>query len=281
MLYFHMIDGLILLSLSIVLGGLFGSFATALIYRLPRGIPIVFGAKSSQGVDAGGVARSYCTQCKHKLSVFDLVPFLSYLFLRGRCRYCQKSYGAGYFYVELSCIALSLAAFLIYGFTLHTAILIMALPVILALFVIDLEHLILPDKLVASLLVLGLAVKLIIPYMANELLLSNAAMVFVSVVLSGLIYAAVAWSIGFLFSKILKKEALGFGDVKFYAAAGIWLGVSMLPVFMMASGALGVFHGAYCRLAHKNPVFPFGPSLILSLVICYIFKDMFLLYFYE
>jgi leader peptidase (prepilin peptidase)/N-methyltransferase len=281
MLYFHLIDGLILLSLSIVLGGLFGSFATALIYRLPRGIPIAFGEKASEGGDKNGTARSYCTQCKHQLSFLDLVPFLSYLFLRGRCRYCKKSYGAGYFYVELSCIALTLALFLIYGITLHAAILIVAVPVILALFVIDLGHLILPDKLVGGLFVLGLAAKLLTPYMANELLLGDVAMAFVSVVSSGLIYAAVAWFIGFMFSKILKKDALGFGDVKFYAAAGVWLGVSMLPIFMMVSGVLGVLHGGYCRLAHKSPIFPFGPSLILSLVICYIFKDMFLLYFYE
>jgi leader peptidase (prepilin peptidase)/N-methyltransferase len=281
MLYFHLIDGLILLSLSIVLGGLFGSFATALIYRLPRGIPIAFGEKASEGGDKNGAARSYCTHCKHQLSFLDLIPFLSYLFLHGRCRYCKESYGAGYFYVELSCIALALAVFLIFGITLHAAILIMAVPVILALFVIDLEHLILPDKLVGSLFVLGLGAKLLIPYMARELLLGDVAMAFVSVVSSGLIYAAVAWFIGFMFSKILKKDALGFGDVKFYAAAGVWLGVSMLPVFMMVSGVLGVLHGGYCRLAHKNPVFPFGPSLILSLVICYIFKDMFLLYFYE
>tara|TARA_R110002124_G_scaffold64985_2_gene177991 strand:- start:812590 stop:813435 length:846 start_codon:yes stop_codon:yes gene_type:complete len=281
MLYFHVIDGLILLSLSIVLGGLFGSFATALIYRLPRGIPIAFGDKSAQGGDKNGAARSYCTQCKHQLSFFDLIPFLSYLCLRGRCRYCKKSYGSGYFFVELSCIVLTLAVLSTFGLTLHAAILIITIPVILALFVIDLEHLILPDKLVASLLVMGLGAKLLIPYLSGALPASGIVMAFVSVMINGLIFATVAWLIGFLFSKILKKDALGLGDVKFYAAAGVWLGLPLLPIFMMVSGVLGVMHGGYCRLAHKDPIFPFGPSLILSLVICYIFKDMFLLYFYE
>ena len=65
-------------------------------------------------------------------------------------------------------------------------------------------------------------------------------------------------------TKILKKDALGFGDVKFFAAAGIWLGIFQLPAFMMLSGALGILFAIAWKIVKKEDVFPFGPALILG-----------------
>ena len=274
MLYYQIIDFSIILGLSITLGGLFGSFTTALIHRIPRGIPIAFGQKSSKGGAVDGTARSYCLHCGHQLSFLDLVPILSYLFLRGKCRHCGKAYGSSYFMVECACVLLALLCFSVFGLSAEALWAVMTLPILIALFVIDLQRYILPNKLVLALFCLGVFAQMDYQGIASGQW--GSLIMF----LDAVIYAAVAWLIGVIFTVILKKEALGFGDVKFYAAAGIWLGGMILPVFMILSGVLGMLHGGYMRVKHKKAIFPFGPSLIISMGICYIFKDMILLYFY-
>jgi len=274
MVSLQFIDLFILIGLSILLGGLFGSFATAMIYRLPRGIPVAFGAKSKKGGTGDGAARSYCLSCNHQLGLLDLIPVVSYLFLKGHCRHCGAAYGRSYFWVECVAILLTFVTFFHYGLNVSTLIYVTAVPVLLSLLVIDFEHYILPNALVAALWVLGVAAQIVFSSAPDIFAVAQA------VALNSFVYAGLALFIGFVFSKILRKDALGLGDVKFFAAAGVWLGISILPVFMMLAGGLGVLHGGYMRFKHKNAVFPFGPSLIISLVICYIFRDTIMLYFY-
>ncbi|MCS5597693.1 MAG: prepilin peptidase [Alphaproteobacteria bacterium] len=271
---FDIIDTVILISLSIIMGGLFGSFTTALVYRLPRGIPVAFGRGAKKGGDESGVARSYCTGCNHQLGAFDLFPVLSFLCLRGKCRYCGAPYGKQYFLIELCSVALSLMIFLFWGLSLKSFVALCAVPVLLALLFIDLEHFILPNILVFLLFVIGVVFRLFIDG-AGISVASLLALGFDVVV-----FGATSFLIGFIFSKILRKDTLGLGDVKFYMAASVWLGGMILPIFMMLSGVLGVLHGGVMRLRHGAVVFPFGPSLIIALVICYLFKDAFYVYFY-
>jgi prepilin signal peptidase PulO-like enzyme (type II secretory pathway) len=278
MLSLETIDLFIVIGLSIILGGLFGSFATALIYRLPRGIPIAFGAHSKCGGHGDGAARSYCLKCNHQLGVLDLIPFVSYLFLKGRCRYCKEPYGPIYFLVEAASILCVLGLLLTYGLTVSTLIYVAAIPVLLSLLVIDLKHYILPNGLVVALWLLGVCA-----YMGS-VSISAPISVFVTfgafVLLDSALYAALAFLVGVAFTRILKKEALGLGDVKFFAAAGVWIGLVLLPAFLMIAGVVGLLHGGFMRLRYKSTIFPFGPSLIISLVICYLFKDVIILYFY-
>ena len=274
MLSLQLVDLFILISLSILLGGLFGSFATAMIYRLPRNIPIAFGDKSKQGGKGDGAARSYCLRCNHQLGFLDLIPMVSYLFLKGRCRHCGAAYGRSYFLVECMSILLTFAALFYYGLSASTLLYVASIPVLLSLIAIDLEHYILPNMLVAALWCLGAAAQFVFSDTQDVMVVAQ------NIALHSAIYAAVALLIGFVFSKILKKDALGLGDVKFFAAAGVWLGISVLPAFMMLAGGFGVLHGGYMRVKHKDAIFPFGPSLIISLGLCYIFKDTIMLYFY-
>src|SRR5690606_8342699 len=83
-----------------------------------------------------------------------------------------------------------------------------------------------------------------------------------------LVFAFVIWITGKLMTTILKKEALGFGDVKFFGMAGLWLGLSWLPIFMILSGLSGIIWGTGWRVVTRDPVFPFGPALILSFYSC-------------
>jgi prepilin signal peptidase PulO-like enzyme (type II secretory pathway) len=90
--------------LAAIIGGLSGSFMNMLIWRLPRRESIFF-------------PRSHCPVCGHNLGVSDLVPLLSYIFLRGRCAYCNTGFGPRYFFVELLCVFLSVTTYLVLDWT--------------------------------------------------------------------------------------------------------------------------------------------------------------------
>lgn len=88
-----------------VIGTLFGSFFSLATYRLPRHQDIV-------------VKRSYCPNCKHNLNFFDLIPILSYIFCKGKCRYCKEKISIRYLLLEVINGTLFLLFFLIFGYTL-------------------------------------------------------------------------------------------------------------------------------------------------------------------
>ena len=90
--------------------------------------------------------------------------------------------------------------------------------------------------------------------------------------LSGLVYAFVAWLLSVIMRFLLKKEALGFGDVKFFGVAGTGLGFQSFSVFLIASGLLGVAFALIWRAVKKQKYFPFGPSIIAAFYLLLVFS---------
>jgi len=233
-------------------GGLvLGSFASAMIHRIPLG----------EGV-FGSAERSACPQCKTTLGVRDLVPLFSWLFSKGKCNHCRKPIPVFYPLIELSSCVLALVILFMYEAE-HLAeqvLVLLSLPFLLALVVIDFRHKILPNRLLLVLFSIG-AIRLgLVLWLEQE----EAMALLVEFIGGAFIYGLISLSMAFLMEKILKKKALGMGDVKFFAVAGLWLGLSSLGVFCILSGILGVLLGLAWKHIHKEPAFPFGPALILS-----------------
>lgn len=268
--------------LASVVGLISGSFTTMLVYRLPRDLPIArFRAQKSTGGDNPN--RSRCPACHHELGIRDLLPLFSWILQKGRCRYCKAHIGMTYFLVELSCLVLCVAAYAYIGhLELSLYILWAVVPVLVGMVFIDWHHQILPDALNIALGLLGLV------YHGNQAIslemnkIGGSPDVYTSILLwlgfalvSGLIYAGFAALLRYAFLVVRKKEALGMGDVKFFMAAGIWLGVETLPWFLLLSGVLGVVFGVVYRLVTKQQRFPFGPALIAALVVAFYFPSPF------
>lgn len=233
----------------IPLGLCLGSFATALIARIPEGRSWIGSSR--------GAARSACPQCGHKLGVLDLIPLFSWLYLRGRCRYCRQKIGARYPATECLALLMCVAIYAAYGWSAPGVILLLAVPFLVAMLVIDLDHMILPDQLQIILFVLGLAfIYTLGGFDAMPGALAGA-----------LIYGGLAFLLAQGGALILKRDALGMGDVKFFAVAGLWLGWPLLPAFLMIAGLAGVTLGLVWKFVVKSPRFPFGPALIFSLFI--------------
>ncbi len=235
--------GLIAWPLVVLWGLVAGSFATALIWRIPRGHSWILRDKKP--------VRSACTLCGHTLGPADLIPVFSWLFSRGRCRHCGAPYGMRYPTTELGTLLACVIAYAAMG--TGGFIFIITIPFLVALLVIDLEHMILPDQLNLIVGVMGL-----LAVFRHEAFLMAA------------LYGSVALLFYYGGQAAFKKEALGWGDVKFFAAAGAWLDLAALPYFLIIAGLSGVGVALIWKFMGKKEAmgpFPFGPGLIAALFI--------------
>lgn len=247
-------------ALPVILGLCFGSFATAMIARIPAGESWIGSTSKPE--------RSACPHCNHKLGVFDLVPLFSWLFLRGKCRYCRHPIGISYPLIELATMLLCVAFWFgssgwlggsgsVYE-SAGIMLLMIASPFIVAMLVIDLKHMILPNDLQIILYLIGLV---FVWFERSGMSGIGHAL------LSSLIYGGLAWALAVGGRFFLKRDALGMGDVKFFAVAGLWLGVMALPAFLMLGGVMGVVFGLIWKYVVKQERFPFGPALIVAFLL--------------
>ena len=185
----------------IFLGLILGSFATALIFRIPRDLPW-YGVKGArEGFIAG---RSACTLCKHILAPRDLIPVFSWFIVRGRCRYCEASIGWVYPLTELGVLLACLGVYAAASLTVVSIFIILAVPILAALLVIDLEYFILPNELVAILAALGLMEAGFEIFYLHDMTLQTF---FAQYGLGAIIYGGFSWSLGFIMTKLLKRDA--------------------------------------------------------------------------
>ena len=236
--------------LFVFLGLILGSFSTALVYRIPRQIPwFRF---------TGPYRRSFCPDCSTILGIRDLVPVFSWLGSGGRCRHCGARISARYPVIELIVLIASITVFWFKGMSIETFLLVSFVPFLVALAVIDFEKMILPDQLTV---ICGALAILLAGWRSCE---SGEASLFIGHFLAAVIYGLASWILGAATGKLLGKDSLGFGDVKFFAVAGMGLGLEALLLFMIFSGGFGVLLALVWQLVTKSRIFPFGPALILA-----------------
>lgn len=202
---------------------LVGSFLSVLVERLPAGEGVVLG-------------RSRCPSCRHALGPRDLVPILSWLLLRGRCRFCQAAIGIRYPAVEvLAVLVAASAAALVSGWLLWASCLLGW--TLLALALTDLRHFLLPDLLTLPLIPAGLAVATLIDP-------SNLPNHGIGAAAGYLVFALIRS----LYARLRGREGLGLGDAKLLAAAGAWLSWPALPSVVLLAG-LGALVATLARRA--------------------------------
>lgn len=225
-------------------GACIGSFLTLVTYRLPRELPI-------------GLSRSRCPQCTTTLTMRDLLPVLSWVLAKGRCRRCKTPVHWRYPLTELACALGTALAVYDGGFTLHALAIAGLWWCIVAIVVTDLEHYIILDEVqIAAALFAALHIY------ANQLGWQPSLLAALAGVGVGL-----ALKYGFLF--FCNKDGLGMGDVKFLGVAGLWLGdaANFVP-FLFYSGVLGIITGIAWRAISGSERFPFGPALAFALLLC-------------
>jgi leader peptidase (prepilin peptidase)/N-methyltransferase len=230
-------------------GLIFGSFATVVAHRVPRGEPFATG-------------RSRCPHCQATIAAYDNVPLLSWLMLRGRCRHCGERISARYPLTELAMAALFVATVLILGTgdggELALGLTFCALLVVVTL--TDLERRVIPNTVLLG----GAAIAVALAAATDPGSLGTRAI-------------AAAAAGGFLFLVALAyPRGMGMGDVKLAAVMGLYLGRSVAPALLIgfAAGAVvGLVMIARRGASARKQAVPFGPFLALGGVITLWYGD--------
>lgn len=235
-----------------LLGALLGSFLNVIISRGPRAWGLVDPGQRPSGL---ALPPSQCEACGHRLTPLDLVPVVSFLMLRGACRYCKEPIGWRHLLVEVLAATIVATAVIIHGASVAAALLSIVWLILLALSVIDWETGFLPDALTLPLLGGGIVA---------------SAMGYAQPLFFSLFGAALGggslWLIAFLYKRVRGREGLGGGDIKLLGAAGAWLGPLALPyIALIASlGGLAFVLGTTLRSDQKTTLsteLRFGPFL--------------------
>lgn len=236
-----------------IFGLCFGSFINALVWRIHTKKPIAND-------------RSECPNCHHKLAATDLIPVASWLILRGKCRYCKKPISLQYPLVELATAALFLLSYwnwpggVAETSYLQFAIWLVVLVVVIALAVYDLKWMLLPNKLMTPLLIIGLV------FMATAAYMSKDWRLLIDCLIAG--FAASGFFLA-LFA-ISSGKWMGGGDVKLVFVIGIILGVSKTLVALLiafnSAALLSIVLILGKKLGRKS-LLPFGPFLIAGLIV--------------
>lgn len=224
-----------------VLGAIIGSFLATIVVRWPRGESVVHG-------------RSHCDGCGRTLAASELVPIISGLMQRGRCRTCGATIDRDHPTIELGAAAIGAAAFgcapglagagwAVFGWLLLT------------LAALDVKHLWLPDRLTAPLAGLGLAFGGITTgaWPADR-------------VIGGVAGFASLWLIGAAYQQVRGRDGLGLGDAKLLGAIGAWLGWLALPFVLLAASAIGLIAAALSGGLARDRAVPFGAALAAGAV---------------
>ncbi|MEE9328976.1 MAG: prepilin peptidase [Parvularculaceae bacterium] len=230
-----------------------GSFLNVLILRGPHAWGLVAQGKTPDFL----APRSRCPACQNKLGVKDLIPVLSYVLLKGKCRHCRAAISRQYPLIEALTGIAGLVALWAFGLTWAALAAFTFLAFLIALGEIDRQTGFLPDWLTLPLLGLGLGVNataLFIPFGAA---LIGAAVGFFSF-----------WAIGLFYRKFRHIDALGLGDAKLLAAIGAWVGWATLPIVVLIAAGAGLAAVAIAALRGAKitgqTAIHFGPFLALS-----------------
>lgn len=228
-----------------IFGIVVGSFVNVLIYRLPKNENIV-------------VVNSHCMSCGHKLGWYDLVPLFSWIFLRGRCRYCKEKISIQYPLVEAINGFGYVLIFLVCGFNLSSILYAICFSMLVAISVIDWRTYEIPLGLNITILALGV-IQCVLDYRNWHIYLIG--MVSVS---------------GFLLLLFLLTggRGIGGGDIKLMFAAGLLIGWQKIILALILGCIIGsIIHLILMKVSKKGRMLAFGPYLSAGILLAILFGE--------
>ncbi len=236
-------------------GLVLGSFFNVLIHRIPNGKSLIHPSSS-------------CPRCSEPIKPYDNIPIFSYLILRGKCRHCGAVISWRYPIVELLSGLMFVWCYYYFGLSLQIIPAIMMVSIMLVITFIDIDKLIIPDKITFPGMLLGLLFSLL----PGGLSIGESV---IGLVVGGV----VLYLIALLGSLAFKKDAMGGGDIKLAAVIGAFLGWQGVLITLILSSLVGSVIGLFViSLSSKNGkkathTIPYGPFLALGSIIALFFGN--------
>ncbi len=243
-----------------ILGLAIGSFLNVCIYRIPLPDKSIYAPR-----------RSFCPECNQSIKAYDNIPLLSYLLLRGKCRHCKAKISIIYPIVELATAVLFLVMYIYFGKTLEFVLAVIFVALLIPIFVIDIRHYIIPNVIGLTGLILGLGIVGLIAYQSGSI-------DYLRIRLIGFVAGGLAlWLIAFIGSAIMRKTAMGGGDVKLMAIIGLFLGawkelVMVIGISALTGAIIGTLLIVIGKRDRESPI-PFGPFLAGAAVVVLLWGD--------
>ncbi len=225
-----------------IIGTIFGSFYNVVGLRLPKGQSIVS-------------PPSHCPNCNNRLTSLELIPIISYVIQKGKCKHCNKKISIVYPVFEIVCGLLFMISYLVFGFNKELIIALTFISMLIIIVVSDFNYFIIPDSI---LIIFGILLIIEIAVIKGNI---------INHLLNGL------WAFIFMFllkkfgDFLFKKESMGGGDIKLMFIIGLTLSFS--------KGILSIFFASFIGLPvsliylnkSKDHIIPFGPFLALGSII--------------
>jgi len=230
-----------------IFGLVFGSFFNVVGLRVPKKESI-------------STPPSHCTNCQRRLTLLDLIPVLSYIFLRGKCRSCGEKISPIYLLTEI--VTGILFAFAVWnlGLTIETAVALLFISLLMIIVVSDFAYMLIPDKVLLFFL----------PFLIIGRILSPLDLWWDS-----LLGAVIGFGILYLIA-VVSKGGMGGGDIKLFFLIGLVLGTMDTLLTLFLAAFIGMIAGLVVlkvrNQGKKTPV-PFGPSIALAAIIVYFYGD--------
>lgn len=205
--------------------------------------------------------RSHCTNCKHTLSWYELIPVLSYVFLGGKCKSCKTKLSVFYPLMEVLTGCLFCLCFYFYGFSYNTLIGIVISSLLVIIFVSDFLYLIILDEPLLVCIILSIFLNFI----------SYGFKIGLYYLFSGFIIFLIFYLIKFIGDRVFKRESLGGGDIKYSFFMGLVLGAKYALVALFIASLIALPYALFYVIRNKEKEIPFGPFLAMGTLLTFIF----------
>ena len=232
-----------------LLGTIFGSFLNLVGLRIPRDENITF-------------SRSHCEICNHTLKWYELIPIISFIFLRGRCKNCKNKLSLLYPFTEIASGILFLVSYHSFGFSFNLIIALTLISTFTIVVVSDLTYLIIPDRFIIIPSIIILIITLI----------DKGILICLLQILYGIVSFILMYLIMILGNKLFKKESLGGADIKLMFLIGLTLDPMLTIVVLFLASIIALPISFYLLIKNKEHVIPYGPFLMIGLLIVYFTK---------
>lgn len=234
-----------------IFGSVFASFIHLYATRLSAGQSII-------------TPRSHCTACNHKLAWYELIPILSYIMTKGRCRKCGAKIGLDSLCTEIVTGLLFVLVYHVYGLSFKTLLGLILVLVMMSIFITDFKEMIILDS---TLIVGGILIYLAI--FLDKGIWDG--------IYKSLLYGVFAFILMFLVKVLgdaaFKRESLGGGDIKFAFLMGSVLPYNLFLIALVVASMSALPYALYTSLSKGSHELPFGPFLALGLFITFLFES--------
>lgn len=232
-----------------IVGTIFGSFYNVVGTRIPNNLSIV-------------KPGSHCEYCNHELSWYELIPIFSYIFLKGKCKECHHKLSIFYPFTEIATGLLFLVSFHSFGFSLDLLTSLTLVSTFIIIIVSDINYLIIPDRFIIIPSILIIIIDLFNIGLLNTIIQIGY----------GILGFTLMYLVMLLGNKLFKKESLGGADIKLMFLIGLVLDPMLTIIVLFLASFIALIPSIYLLYKNKEHIVPYGPFLMIGLLIVYFTK---------